>query len=315
MSVGMAPLTAAVSREVEIEEGDELFIGSPPPALVAEAEPANEAEVLKSLEPLLDCGNFTSWSFFAVGSFILVILLCQLCLFVNLFCLVGKKRDTGNCLFRCIQTKCPHPQAHQAFVILNKALKVLQGLDKAELQAMREAAQWRRLQGISMEGDDELLVHEVEVKVPPKRDEWMTTLPPESVTKQSARSNKNAKEGRGDTSVWTDTPLELAQKANTHYLEAYNEAAALASNEEENTKSIGGCKATKEEIVARERRVGGETSMEAMRSGEDRTVGRQTVNLDTANMAKGLISRFSIGTSFNAEERTKVVESDSKMRT
>ncbi|TYH23182.1 hypothetical protein ES288_A04G190200v1 [Gossypium darwinii] len=78
---------------------------------------------------------------------------------------------------------------------------------------MREAAQWRRLQGISMEGDDELLVHEVEVKVPPKRDEWMTTLPPESkpgVTKQSARSNKNGKEGRGDTGVWTDTPLELA---------------------------------------------------------------------------------------------------------
>ncbi|TYG74986.1 hypothetical protein ES288_D04G228200v1 [Gossypium darwinii] len=210
MSVGMAPLTAAVSREVEIEEGDELFIGSPPPALVAEAEPANEAEVLKRSQELWEL-NLTV--------------------------------HTGNCLFRCIQTKCPHPQAHQAFVILNKALKVLQGLDKAELQAMREAAQWRRLQGISMEGDDELLVHEVEVKVPPKRDEWMTTLPPESkvrqcVTKQSARSNKNAKEGRGDTSVWTDTPLELAQKANTHYLEAYNEAAALASNEEENTKSM-----------------------------------------------------------------------------
>ncbi|MBA0701482.1 hypothetical protein Goari_022547 [Gossypium aridum] len=87
-----------------------------------------------------------------------------------------------------------------------------------------------------MEGDDELLVHEVEVKVPPKRVEWMTALPPES--KQSARSNKNAKEGRGDTSVWTDTPLELARKANTHYLEAYNEAAALASNEEENTKRM-----------------------------------------------------------------------------
>lgn len=29
-----------------------------------------------------------------------------------------------------------------------------------------------------MEGDDELL-KEVEVKVEPKRDEWMTTLPPE----------------------------------------------------------------------------------------------------------------------------------------
>jgi len=32
--------------------------------------------------------------------------------------------------------------------------------------------------GISMEGDDELLA-QTEVKVDPKRDEWMTTLPPE----------------------------------------------------------------------------------------------------------------------------------------
>lgn len=29
-----------------------------------------------------------------------------------------------------------------------------------------------------MEGDDELLA-DMDVKVPPKRDEWMTTLPPE----------------------------------------------------------------------------------------------------------------------------------------
>ncbi|MBA0699341.1 hypothetical protein Goari_000988, partial [Gossypium aridum] len=84
-----------------------------------------------------------------------------------------------------------------------------------------------------MEGDDELLA-EVEVKAPPKRDEWMTTLPPER--KQSTKFSKSTKEGRGDTSVWTDTPLERAQKAKMHYLEAYNEAAALASNEEEKTK-------------------------------------------------------------------------------
>ena len=32
--------------------------------------------------------------------------------------------------------------------------------------------------GISMEGDEELLA-QTEVKVEPKRDEWMTTLPPE----------------------------------------------------------------------------------------------------------------------------------------
>ncbi|BAT94410.1 hypothetical protein VIGAN_08101100 [Vigna angularis var. angularis] len=34
------------------------------------------------------------------------------------------------------------------------------------------------LAGISMEGDEELLA-QTEVKVEPKRDEWMTTLPPE----------------------------------------------------------------------------------------------------------------------------------------
>ena len=34
------------------------------------------------------------------------------------------------------------------------------------------------LAGISMEGDDELLA-EMEVKVAPQRDEWMTNLPPE----------------------------------------------------------------------------------------------------------------------------------------
>lgn len=34
------------------------------------------------------------------------------------------------------------------------------------------------LAGISMEGDD-ILLAEMDVKAPPKRDEWMTTLPPE----------------------------------------------------------------------------------------------------------------------------------------
>ncbi|KAA8538625.1 hypothetical protein F0562_028181 [Nyssa sinensis] len=66
--------------------------------------------------------------------------------------------------------KCSHPQAHQAFIKLNKSFKDLQDPDKrksvdekiklkeeqeafkAELKALREAAQWRRLQGISMEG-------------------------------------------------------------------------------------------------------------------------------------------------------------------
>ncbi|KAG5512994.1 hypothetical protein RHGRI_038603 [Rhododendron griersonianum] len=70
--------------------------------------------------------------------------------------------------------------------------------------------------GISMEGDDVLLV-EMDVKVGTKRDEWMTTLPPErkhAVTTQSTKfSSRTCKDGRGDTSMWTDTPSEKAQKA------------------------------------------------------------------------------------------------------
>jgi hypothetical protein len=38
--------------------------------------------------------------------------------------------------------------------------------------------------GISMEGDDELLA-DMDVKVEPIRDEWMTTLPPERKVRPS----------------------------------------------------------------------------------------------------------------------------------
>ncbi|KAK9931527.1 hypothetical protein M0R45_018801 [Rubus argutus] len=202
--------------------------------------------------------------------------------------------------------KCSHPQAHQAFVKLNKAFKDLQDPEKliaadqsrevkisdnstgysigvyptgnpvpvpshilelreltgaeaavkvfwrisqnalwflfasaGELRAMREAAQWRKLQGISMEGDDELLA-DMDVKCQPKRDEWMTTLPPErkpgGMPTQSTKFSSSVKEGRGDTSAWTDTPSDRAQKAKMDYLEAYNETASLASNEEDKKK-------------------------------------------------------------------------------
>jgi len=104
------------------------------------------------------------------------------------------------------------------------------------------------LAGISLAGDEELLAGPKEAQAP-KRDEWMTTLPPErkvndknnnfsivlqftnclsyitcinklffftqaGVPMHSTTSfSMNGKEGRGDTSVWTDTPLDRAQKA------------------------------------------------------------------------------------------------------
>ncbi|KAG4912298.1 hypothetical protein JHK82_052879 [Glycine max] len=57
------------------------------------------------------------------------------------------------------------------------------------------------------------------------------------MTMQSTTFSWGLKEGRGDTSVWTDTPLVRAQKAKMNYLEAYNEDTALASNEEDKKRA------------------------------------------------------------------------------
>lgn len=48
------------SREAELEEDDELFIGPAPPAMVAEAESANEAE---RFEEVPDFAFFESQSY------------------------------------------------------------------------------------------------------------------------------------------------------------------------------------------------------------------------------------------------------------
>ncbi|XP_021896003.1 uncharacterized protein LOC110813255 [Carica papaya] len=236
--------------------------------------------------------------------------------------------------------KCSHPQAHQAFILLNKAFKELQDPDrrkaldekiklkeeqeefKAELQAMQEAAKWRRLQGISMEGDDELLAT-MEVKVAPQRDEWMTTLPPErqpgGVTTQTTKFSKSYK-GRGDTSVWTDTPSERAQKAKMNYLEAYNEAAALASNEEESRRSSDADlvdkynkeKRSKSLVEKHQEEASGRAKKKSRQPPEkeewvgqhpwkpwdrekDLVAGRQNIKFDAESMSQGLASRFSSG--------------------
>lgn len=46
-----------ISREAELEEDDELFVGPPPPAMVAEAETANEAERFEEVCFTLTCCN------------------------------------------------------------------------------------------------------------------------------------------------------------------------------------------------------------------------------------------------------------------
>lgn len=323
-----AKLTEAQAElsEAELEEDTEMFIGPPPPALVAEAASANEAERFEEVTRIM--GVAADCPYDVVG--------------VNLNMSIDNvKKRYWKLSLLVHPDKCPHPQAHQAFIKLNKAFKELQDPDKrklldekiklkeeqekfkAELKVMREAAQWRRSQGISMEGDDELLA-DMDVKVEPKRDEWMTTLPPErkpGMTMQSTKFSRSSKEGRGDASVWTDTPSDRAQKAKMNYLEAYNEASALASNEEQNKGKSSEAelvdkynkeKRSKSLLQKHHEEASGRSKKKSKQKPEkeewagqhpwkpwdrekDLTAGRKNINLDPENMAQGLTSRFSSG--------------------
>ncbi|KAG5224673.1 DNAJ heat shock N-terminal domain-containing family protein [Salix suchowensis] len=324
-----AKLTEAQAelREAELEEDTELFIGPAPPAVVAEAASANEAERFEEVTRIMDTVGDSPYDVVGVNR--------------NMSADNLKKRYWKLSLL-VHPDKCSHPQAHQAFVKLNKAFKDLQDPEKrkllddeikrkeeqeelkVELRAMREAAQWRRMQGISMEGDDELLA-ETEVKVAPTRDEWMTTLPPEKkpggMPTQSRSFSKNAKEGRGDTSVWTDNPLDRAQKAKMNYLEAYNEAAALASNEEEKQRGSADAdlvdkynkvKRSKSLVQKHQEDSSSRSKKKSKQKQEkeewvgqhpwkpwdrekDLEAGRKSIKLESDNMAQGLSSRFSSG--------------------
>ncbi|KAJ0240966.1 DnaJ domain-containing protein [Hirschfeldia incana] len=240
-----AKLTEAQAelREAELEEDSAYFIGPAPPAVVAEVASSNEAERFEEVTRIMEAEADSPYDILGVNH--------------NMAADSMKKRYWKLSLL-VHPDKCSHPQAQEAFVLLNKAFKDLQDPEKrkamddkiklkeeqeafkAELRSMQEAAQWRRSQGISMEGDAELLAA-TEVKPVPKRDEWMTTLPPERKTgvpvQQSTTTfSRNAREGRGDTTAWTDTPMDKAERAKMNYLEAYNKANALASNEEVNMK-------------------------------------------------------------------------------
>ncbi|KAG5524920.1 hypothetical protein RHGRI_031561 [Rhododendron griersonianum] len=304
-----AKLTEAEAelREAEVEEDNAVFIGPPPPAVVTEAESANEAERFEEVTRILGAEVDSPYDTLGVNR--------------NMSTDNTKKRYWKLSLM-VHPDKCPHPQANQAFIKLNKAFKDLQdpekrkALDekirlkeeqeefKAELKAMREAAQWRRLQGISMEGDDVLLA-EMDVKVGPKRDEWMTALPPErkpGVTTQTTQFSRTSKDGRGDT-------------------KAYNEAAALASKQQEKKETTSDAALVDEYNKKKRSKSLVEKHQETARSSskrkskqerakeewegqhpwkpwdreKDLTAGRQSVKLDAENMSQGLSSRFSSG--------------------
>lgn len=323
-----AKLTEAEAelRDVEMDGEGEVFIGPPPPSVIKEAESANEAERFEEISRIMCAEVDSPYDVVGVNR--------------NMSAENIKKRYWKLSLM-VHPDKCPHPQANQAFIILNKAFKDLQDPDrrkamdekiklkeeqerfKAELKESCEAAQWRRLQGISMTGDD-LLLADMDVKVEPKRDEWMTSLPPErkpGMTTQSTRFSQNSKEGRGDTSAWTDTPSERAQKAKMNYLEAYNEAAALASNDQEKKSANIDAEMVDKYNKAKRSKSLVEKHQETTRSRlkkkskqdkvneewegqhpwkpwdreKDLTAGRQKVKLDAENLSQGLSSRFSSG--------------------
>ncbi|KAF3795554.1 GPALPP motifs-containing protein 1 [Nymphaea thermarum] len=237
--------------------------------------------------------------------------------------------------------KCSHPQAHQAFVLLNQAFKELQNPDKrklvdekilqkeeleefkAELQAHREAAKWRQMRGESLPGDEELLAGGKQL---PTRDEWMTTLPPErapGLSMHSTSFSKGGKEGRGDTSLWTDTPDEIARKARMRNLITHNTISALADDETANRKKqsssdaelVDAYQSSKRSKTLLQKHQEAASSAPRKKQNKetikqewaeqhpwkpwnretDLAAGRQKVELDSKDMAQGLASRFSSG--------------------
>ncbi|KAG5628818.1 hypothetical protein H5410_000535 [Solanum commersonii] len=162
---------------------------------------------------------------------------------------------------------------------------------KAELQA----SQWRRLQ------------------VALKRDEWMTTLPPERKSGvvrmySMTRFSKSSKEGHGDTSAWTDTLSVRARKVKMNHLEAsalakssvdaelvvhYNKtrrSKSMVEKHQETARSKS-MKILKHESVNEEWK--GNHPWKPWDHEKDLIAGRKNVKLDASDMSQSLTSRFS----------------------
>ncbi|KAG6527644.1 hypothetical protein ZIOFF_009770 [Zingiber officinale] len=416
--------TFNMPREAELDIDSELLIGPPPPAIVSEAASANEAERFEEVILSLSLGLAKMFHNLISGS-----QQCQVARIVSAdvdkpYDILGVnwKMSSENIKKRYWKLsllvhpdKCTHPQAHQAFVLLNQAFKDLQDPDKVGLimlqihfptvaaggsgliqlfwigwhnsrltwarneevfmcwiywiciddrraftsngllsstvgQAAVEASsakmkhesslrnggkvaiQWNcehyaKLLRISMEGDDELLAMPMapinqDEREPSKREEWMTTLPPErkpGMTMQSTSFSRTTKEGRGDTSAWTDNPLDKAQKAKQNYLEAYNKAKTLGDVEGEkerktkdadlvdkynaSKRSVSLVQKHREETSRPKKKVKrpekdeweGQHPWKPWDREKDLTAGRKKVNFDADNMSQGLSSRFSSG--------------------
>ncbi|KAL2248874.1 UNVERIFIED_CONTAM: DnaJ subfamily C member 10 [Sesamum indicum] len=135
-----AKLTEAEAelREAELDGDTELFIGPPPPAVVTEAESANEAERFEESlsQNHVDFPISQMLPFQKERSYCLLASEAEEDSPYDILG-VNKNMSPENMKKRCWKLslmvhpdKCSHPQAHQAFVKLNKAFKDLQDPDK-----------------------------------------------------------------------------------------------------------------------------------------------------------------------------------------
>ncbi|KAK4772007.1 hypothetical protein SAY86_013782 [Trapa natans] len=118
--------------------------------------------------------------------------------------------------------------------------------------------------GISMEGDEELLV-DIEVNVPSKRDEWMATLSPERKTPDSCARYLEA---YNEATAIASNEDDKRMTADAELVDMYNKAKRSKSLVEKHQKSQRACKEEVKAAACGERGLGGESSLETMGSGE-----------------------------------------------
>lgn len=121
-----AELLAAAAKLTEAQaelreaagDDDELFFGPPPPAMINEAESANEAERFEEVTRIMEVDADSPYDVLGVNH--------------NMSSANVKKRYWKISLL-VHPDKCSHPQANQAFIKLNKAFKDLQDPEKVSL--------------------------------------------------------------------------------------------------------------------------------------------------------------------------------------
>ncbi|BFG24618.1 hypothetical protein CerSpe_108920 [Prunus speciosa] len=297
-----AKLTEAQAelREAVLEEEDsKLFIGPPPLAVVAETESANEAERFEEITRIMDSADDSLYDILGANQ--------------NMSAENIKKRYWKMSLL-VHPDKCSHPRAQQAFVKLNKAFKELQDPDKrkvldhkiqleeerekfrVELKAMREAAQWRKLQGICVEGDAELLADMMDVKVAPKRDEWMTTLPSERKHRMPPRLSTRFNSSNEAAAFASNAEEKKRKVSDGHLVDKYNKekrSKSLLQKHKEETAKRSKRKSKKQQTE--EEDWVGKHPWKPWDREKDLEEGRQRVKLDSENMNQALTSRFSSG--------------------